>query len=227
MSSTTSVLIVGAGPVGSVLALTLLKNGIAVRIIDKTGPQVGQKGLGIQPRSLEMHHFLGTLPDILSIARVMPKCTIYKNPGGTEPLKTFQLDPLEEPTPELPYANALMLGQHRQQSIIHRHLQQYGCKIEFHTELLSFEQLDGYVSATIASRDANGKDIVETVKVPYLVGTDGAHSVVRKSLGLTFLGDTRNDVNMVIGDIKVKSGVTRKCWHCWGDASIRLLVYLA
>ncbi|KAJ3757896.1 FAD binding domain-containing protein [Lentinula raphanica] len=226
MSSTTSVLIVGAGPVGTVLALTLLKNGIAVRIIDKTGPQVGQKGLGIQPRSLEMHHFLGTLPDILSIARVMPKCTIYKNPGGTEPLKTFQLDPLEEPTPELPYANALMLGQHRQQSIIHRHLQQYGCKIEFHTELLSFEQLDGYVSATVASKDANGKDIVETVRVPYLVGTDGAHSVVRKSLGLTFLGDTRNDVNMVIGDIKVKSGVTRKCWHCWGDASIRFLTLL-
>lgn len=39
---------VGAGPVGSVLALTLLKNGIPVRIIDKAGPQIGQKGAGIQ-----------------------------------------------------------------------------------------------------------------------------------------------------------------------------------
>ncbi|KAJ3722577.1 FAD binding domain-containing protein [Lentinula raphanica] len=244
-TTATSVLIVGAGPVGSVLALTLLKNGIPVRLIDKTGPQVGQKGLGIQvcattaqhasfshtdqgiqPRSLEMHHFLGTLPDILSVAKRAPLCTIYKTPGGTEVLKTFEFEPHEEPTPDLPYLDVLMLGQHRQQSIIHRHLQQHGCKIEFNTELLSFEQLDGYVSATIASKDLNGKDIVETVKVPYLVGTDGAHSVVRKSLGLTFLGDTRNDVHMVIGDIEVKGGLDRKLWHGWGDASTKFLTLL-
>ncbi|KAJ3741508.1 FAD binding domain-containing protein [Lentinula detonsa] len=218
-SATPSVLIVGAGPVGSVLALTLLRNGIAVRIIDKTGPQIGQKGLGIQPRSLEMHHFLGTLPDILSIARPLPPCTVYKTPGGTEPLKTFELNPYEEPTPDSPYVNALMLGQHRQQSMIHRHLEKYGCKIEFHKELRSFEQFDDHVLANLVSMDPNGKEVLESIKVPYLVGTDGAHSVVRKALGLTFLGDTRDDVNMVIGDIEVTGGLERKVWHCWGDST--------
>ncbi|KAJ3871325.1 hypothetical protein F5051DRAFT_423499 [Lentinula edodes] len=137
MSSTTSispaVLIVGAGPVGSVLALTLLKNGIPVRIIDKAGPQIGQKGAGIQPRTLEMHHFLGTLPDFLSVAQSMPPCTIYKIPGGTEILKTFELNPHEEPKPDTPYINPMVLGQYRQQSILHRHLKKYGCEVHQET----------------------------------------------------------------------------------------------
>ncbi|KAJ3862910.1 hypothetical protein EV359DRAFT_65254 [Lentinula novae-zelandiae] len=121
-----SVLVVGAGPVGSVLALTLLKNGIPVRIIDKAGPQIGQKGAGIQPRSLEMHYFLGTLPDFLDVGKVLPPCTVYKLPGGTEILKTFEMIPYEEARPDIPYINAVMLGQHRQQSILHRHLEKYG-----------------------------------------------------------------------------------------------------
>ena len=39
---------VGAGPVGLVAALTLLQNGIPVRIIDKDpNPRMGQRGPGI------------------------------------------------------------------------------------------------------------------------------------------------------------------------------------
>ncbi|KAJ4479299.1 FAD binding domain-containing protein [Lentinula aciculospora] len=218
-SVTPSVLIVGAGPAGSVLALTLLKNGIPVRIVDKEGPQIGQKGLGVQPRSLEMHHFLGTLPDFLSIARRLPVCNIYKTPGGTEILKTIEIDPFEEPTPDSPYINSLMLGQHRQQSILHRHLEKYGCKAEFLTEMRSFQQFDDHVLATLVTKDQDGTEISETVKVPYLVGTDGAHSTVRKALGLNFLGETRDDVNMIIGDIHVKGGLERKFWHSWGEPS--------
>ncbi|KAJ3923577.1 FAD binding domain-containing protein [Lentinula edodes] len=205
-----SVLVVGAGPVGSVLALTLLKNGIPVRIIDKAGPQIGQKGAGIQPRSLEMHHFLGTLPDFLDVGKVLPPCAVYKIPGGTEILKTFDMIPYEEPRPDIPYINAVMLGQHRQQSILHRHLEKYGCEVEFHAELRSFKQYDDHVLAAIIKRSSDGTEIPEEIKVPYVVGADGAHSTIRRTLGLTFLGDTRDDVNMVIGDIEVKGGLDRK-----------------
>jgi hypothetical protein len=57
------------------------------------------------------------------------------------------------------------------------------------------------------TKDENGNDVIETVEVPYLVGTEGAHSVVRKGLGLSFLGDTRNDIDMTIGDINITSGL--------------------
>ncbi|KAJ3902583.1 FAD binding domain-containing protein [Lentinula edodes] len=229
MSSTTSispaVLIVGAGPVGSVLALTLLKNGIPVRIIDKAGPQIGQKGAGIQPRTLEMHHFLGTLPDFLSVAQSMPPCTIYKIPGGTEILKTFELNPHEEPKPDTPYINPMVLGQYRQQSILHRHLKKYGCEVEFHTELRSFEQSDDDVLANIMKKSPDGAEIPEEIKIPYLVGADGAHSTIRRALGLTFLGDTRDDVSSVIGDIEIKSGLNHNTWHFWGEGSTKMQVY--
>ncbi|KAJ3862909.1 FAD binding domain-containing protein [Lentinula novae-zelandiae] len=229
MSSTTSispaVLIVGAGPVGSVLALTLLKNGISVRIIDKAGPQIGQKGAGIQPRSLEMHHFLGTLPDFLSVAQSIPICTIYKIPGGTEILKTFELNPREEPKPDTPYINPMVLGQYRQQSILHRHLKKYGCEVEFHTVLRSFEQSDDHVLANIVKKSPDGAEIPEAMKVPYLVGADGAHSTIRRALGLTFLGDTRDDVSSVIGDIEIKSGLNHETWHFWGEGSTKMQVY--
>ncbi|KAJ3923576.1 FAD binding domain-containing protein [Lentinula edodes] len=229
MSSTTSispaVLIVGAGPVGSVLALTLLKNGIPVRIIDKAGPQIGQKGAGIQPRTLEMHHFLGTLPDFLNVAQSMPPCTIYKIPGGTEILKTFELNPHEEPKPDTPYINPMVLGQYRQQSILHRHLKKYGCEVEFHTELRSFEQSDDHVLANIMKKSPDGLEIPEEIKIPYLVGADGAHSTIRRALGLTFLGDTRDDVSSVIGDIEIKSGLNHNTWHFWGEGSTKMQVY--
>ena len=40
---------VGAGVSGLCLALTLLKNGISVRVIDKEPtPKVGSKGMGVQ-----------------------------------------------------------------------------------------------------------------------------------------------------------------------------------
>jgi 2-polyprenyl-6-methoxyphenol hydroxylase-like FAD-dependent oxidoreductase len=48
---------------------------------------------------------------------------------------------------------------------------------------------------------------VEETQVPWLVGTDGAHSIVRKTLGLSFLGETLFADELVIGDIKVRKGL--------------------
>lgn len=107
----------------------------------------------------------------------------------------------------------------------------------------SFEQFENHVSVDLVAQDPKlGTEILETVNVPFLVGTDGAHSVTRKTLGLTFLGDTRHDVDMVVGDIEIKSGLDPKVWlvhirvipdylidfllqswHVWGESSTRLL----
>ena len=67
---------VGAGPVGLVAALTLLQNGIPVRIIEKDpNPRMGQRGPGIWVshfinssdcgKTLTLHH-LATVPRTLS-----------------------------------------------------------------------------------------------------------------------------------------------------------------
>ena len=53
------VLIIGAGPTGLVLALWLRRQGVKVRIIDKTpGPGTTSRALAVQARTLELYRQL-------------------------------------------------------------------------------------------------------------------------------------------------------------------------
>lgn len=96
----------GAGPTGLVLALTLAKNGVPVRIVEKdTQYHVGQRGPGIQPRTLEIFHFLGVLNELVKGGGPMVKRCIYEMPEGRKPLRMFEMAPVEEPTPSVPYVS--------------------------------------------------------------------------------------------------------------------------
>ncbi len=80
-----------------------------MRIIEKElVPPIGQRGSGIQPRSLELFHFLGVLPDIQKRAIAIPPIRSYKMPEGVEPALTYS--PVGEPwkaTPDIPYVSWL------------------------------------------------------------------------------------------------------------------------
>jgi 2-polyprenyl-6-methoxyphenol hydroxylase-like FAD-dependent oxidoreductase len=78
-----------------------------------------------------------------------------------------------------------------------------GTMVEFGSELKGFKQFEDYVTVQIA----HGEESVEETQVPWLVGTDGAHSIVRKILDLSFLGETRFANEMIIGDIRVREGL--------------------
>jgi 2-polyprenyl-6-methoxyphenol hydroxylase-like FAD-dependent oxidoreductase len=79
-------------------------------------------------------------------------------------------------------------------------LHKYSCEVEFGTTLVSLVQDMNGVDATIVKED--GKE--ETQRFEFLVGADGARGVVRKQLGLTFLGESRPGNNAIIGDIRVE-----------------------
>lgn len=66
-------------------------------------------------------------------------------------------------------------------------------------------QFENCVSAEIIKRDATGKETIERVNASWLIGADGGRSVVRKTLGVSFLGETRNDQAMVLADLRVLS----------------------
>lgn len=91
-----------------------------------------------------------------------------------------------------------------------------GTVVEFGSELKGFQQFEDYVAVQIIRR-FNGEESVEETQVPWLVGTDGAHSIVRKTLDLPFLGETRLGDEMVFGDIKVEAGLNHY------EVSLRLL----
>ncbi|KAG0702987.1 FAD binding domain-containing protein [Suillus ampliporus] len=206
------VLVVGAGPAGLVAALTLLQNGIPVRIIDKDpSPRIGQRGPGIWPRSLELFNFLN-VPEVNDLGKPAPITRSYK-PGTLEPLGESSMVPHMEPSPAIPFHIPKMIGQQLLDVILRRHLEKFSCSVEMGTELRSFEQSEEGITTVLAK---NG--ILETFDTKWMIGADGAKGVVRKQLGLTFLGETRDDTRLVTGDIRLKGvGLDRVYWHRFGN----------
>ena len=99
-----------------------------------------------------------------------------------------------------------MLGQYYHEKILRSHLEKLGTVVEFGSELKGFEQFEDHVTVQII-RHSDGEESLEETDVPWLIGTDGSRSVVRKTLALSFLGETREADQKVIGDIKVKAGL--------------------
>ncbi|KAH7914816.1 FAD binding domain-containing protein [Hygrophoropsis aurantiaca] len=220
----TTVLVVGAGLSGLVAALTLLKNGISVRIVEKT-PEFrrGQRGAGIAPRTLDLYHFL-EVPKIEKHATLLPLVRTY-HPGGVDPLQTLPMSPVSDPTPSCPYINYLVLGQDLAEGHLREQLEALGCFIELGTELLSFEQYPTYVAARVA-KTSGAITVEEVINANWVIGADGARGVVRKHIGVTFLGETRNEDSMLVGDFRI-NGLDNQHWHMWGTMSTKFVALRA
>ncbi|KAJ7632913.1 FAD binding domain-containing protein [Roridomyces roridus] len=219
-----SVLIVGAGPAGLVLALTLLQSGVSVRIIDKEPThRIGSKGAGIQPRTLELYAALGVVDDILAASIPILPTAMYEY-GNAVPKAEIVLMKQYAPTPDTPYPNSAALGQHKHEEILRAHLAAHSCTVELGTELQSFEQSADHVVAHLIHTAADGTQTEERPTFAWLVGTDGARSVVRKQLGFSFLGETRKEDPVVLGDIVIKEGLDVDHWHMWRVDSKMLLL---
>ncbi|KAJ3765764.1 FAD binding domain-containing protein [Lentinula raphanica] len=216
----TNVLIVGAGPTGLALALLLLQNGLTVRIIEKQSRfHPGERGSGIQPRTLELYRFLGILPDIHSQSAFMPEqIKYYSAPDDGKPPRTSIFMELLKNSPDRPLINTRMLGQNRHEQILREHiLTEYDVRVELSTELQSFEQHPDHVLARMIKTN-DSKQIQETATVEWLIGADGARSVVRKQLGLSFLGESPA-MEAVTGDIYVEGDTLTRIpideWPTW------------
>ncbi len=116
------------------------------------------------------------------------------------------------------------MGQAHYEEILRSHLAKNGVFVELNTELVSFEQTEDKITAHIVKRIA-GEEIHETAVTEWMIGADGGKSksyllelyfemesdlvssasgVVRKQLGLTFLGVTKEHDRIIVGDIEVK-----------------------
>ncbi|KAJ7695074.1 FAD binding domain-containing protein [Mycena rosella] len=207
------VLIAGAGPSGLVLALILLKNGAPVRIIDKERTyQIGSRAPGLHPRTLELYATLRVLDDIFNSAGKIVPTAVYDF-GALVPKATTLLLKYHEPTPDVPHASTAVINQDEHEEILRAHLAKLSCTVELGAELRSFEQSADGVVARIVKTAEDGTQNEETATFDWLVGTDGAHSVVRKQLGLSFLGETRTESIMALGDINIEEGLDPN--HMW------------
>ena len=186
------VLIAGAGPVGLTLACELARYGVPVRIVDKAAQRTDKsKALVLWARTLELlDRGIGTAPfvaagfevhavNIVSDGRRIARLTMDGVPS--------------------PYAFALMLPQSETERLLEERLQALGHAVEREVELLSFTQAEAGVAALL--RHADGHE--ETLDASWLVGCDGAHSLVRHALGAEFAGETL-DSDWILADLHLR-----------------------
>ncbi|MEV0923625.1 FAD-dependent monooxygenase [Streptomyces spongiicola] len=191
----TDVLIAGAGPVGLTAAAELRRHGADCRIIDRLPARLPYaKAVGIQPRTLEIWDRMGMVREALDAAVPMRGQLLYED-GAERGRIDLRLPP------DVPYGFAA-LPQYETERVIEEHLARFGTWIERATELLSFEQDKDGVLSRIATVDGGE----EEVRSRFLVGCDGAHSVVRNTLGLTFEGAALPEEYM-LADVEVDWGL--------------------
>ncbi len=78
MTTRYDALIVGAGPTGLVLALWLTRQGLRVRIIDKTdGPGSTSRAMAVQARTLELYRQLDIAESVVSAGRRNPAVNLW------------------------------------------------------------------------------------------------------------------------------------------------------
>ncbi|MEU9418918.1 FAD-dependent monooxygenase [Streptomyces sp. NPDC048272] len=188
----TDVLVAGAGPVGLTAAAELRRRGVECRLVDRLPARLPYaKAVGIQPRTLELWDRTGLVRAVLDAAVPMRGQLTYVN-GVEQPRLDLKLPP------EVPYGFAA-LPQNETERILEEFLNRFGTGIERNRELVSFTQdADGVTSRLV--------DVVtgaqEEVRSRFLVGCDGAHSVVRKGLGLAFEGGAFPEEYM-LADVEV------------------------
>ncbi|KAJ7205005.1 FAD binding domain-containing protein [Mycena pura] len=196
-------------------------SGVSVRIIDKEPSyRVGRRGAGITPRTLEVFKMLGVLEGVLKLAHKPAQFQSYELPEGVKPSKTWSMSSTLEPTPACPFLNAVFLGQDQVEAILRERLKGFGYFVELGTKLLDFEQHADGVRATILSNDEK-----EGVKAKYIVGADGAKGIVRKRLGLSFLGEACTEDELVVSDVIV-DGLDLEHVHMWTrGTAVTILVW--
>lgn len=177
-----SILIVGAGPTGLVLALWLTRLGVPVRIIDRAAqPGTTSRALAVQARTLEFYRQLGIAEAVVEGGVKVAQLNFWV---GGERAAQVPLRHIGEGMS--PYPFALVFPQDAHERLLVERLEALGVRVERPVEFLRFVQHDGGVQATL--RHADGSE--ETCEARFLAGCDGASSTVREALGVGFPGGT-------------------------------------
>jgi 2-polyprenyl-6-methoxyphenol hydroxylase-like FAD-dependent oxidoreductase len=183
------VLVAGAGPVGLTMAAELARYGVAVRIIDKAAQRTDKsKALVIWSRTLELLDRAGVSDALVAAGHRVDAANII---AGSRTIGHIGLAGVNSP-----YPYALMLPQSDTERLLEAHLLSLGVGVEREVELIGFT--DTGTGVTAALRHSDGRQ--ETLETAWLIGCDGAHSSVRHTLGLPFLGDTLH-TDWVLADV--------------------------
>lgn len=188
---TTSVLIVGAGPIGLALAGDLGFRGQSCILIDKGDGGVYQPKMDmVGIRTMEYCRRWGIVDWVESAGynrEYTQDCAWVTSLTGHEFGREEMPSPKDEPCPPQSPQHRERCPQNFFDPVLRRFAQKYeGVQIVYHTELVDFVETESGVQATVRNVETGE---TSTIAAQYLVGSDGGASTVRHKLGIEMAGE--------------------------------------
>lgn len=177
--SVRKIVIVGAGPVGAVLALAAAQRGFRVVLLEAAqSVEDSPRAATIHPSTLAMLDELGLMDDVLAGGLLARYFDFWDRPTRSL-VARLDHDVLRDDTPH-PFV--VQVEQHKiVNMVLKRLVGSSEVEVRFGTPVTRVEQ-DGYGVTAYTAGDRFTGD--------YLVGADGGRSTVRKGLGIEFDGYT-------------------------------------
>ncbi|MDK2768110.1 MAG: FAD-dependent monooxygenase [Sphingomonas sp.] len=190
-----SIVIVGAGPTGLSLALGLARNGVESVVLErKTALDPHSRATVILPRTIEILDQLGVADRFLEEGNRVPHIRLRNAPDGQQ-LTHFDFTDL---TGETAHPYAIALAQDRTERILLDAVQATGLvDVRFGVEVASLSIGDDGIDVTAHQAGAH-----TSLAADFIVGADGAHSIVRHAMGIDLAGKTYPS-RALLADIEV------------------------
>ncbi|MCH4894984.1 NAD(P)-binding protein [Sphingomonas sp. SFZ2018-12] len=187
-------LVIGAGPTGLMASYLLRRCGVDVRVIDKRAEPSAESRAGVMSsRSVELFASLGLADRVFAHGVPNSDFDIFvggKRAGG------FHFDHAH--ADDTPYRFITMIPQAGTEAVLIEALTDAGLVVDRSVEAKSFR--DDGDAVVVEAAGADGSPL--TFRARYLLGADGAHSLVRHQLGLSFEG-AKYPQAFLLGDVQV------------------------
>ncbi|KAL8370620.1 hypothetical protein RB595_000815 [Gaeumannomyces hyphopodioides] len=176
------VCVVGAGPAGLMLATNLARFGIKVQVIDDRADQtpVGRAD-GLQPKTLETFRQMRLADPLLQRGVKVYDISFWRSTAD-EPLHRLGREVHYPPVIDVLDPYILLVHQGMVESLFIEDLKKRGIEVRRNTAFESYSACDSSTGPLQVNCRANVTQDRKTILTSYLVGCDGAHSKVRKSI---------------------------------------------
>ncbi|MEV5879302.1 FAD-dependent monooxygenase [Streptomyces sp. NPDC052101] len=183
-----TVLVVGSGPTGLLLAGDLAAAGVPVTVLEKRPHRISNlsRAFVLHARTLEQLDARGLADDLEKVGQPLDRLRLFGR---------LAIDLSALPSR---FNHLLVLPQCEVEKALERRAVEAGVDFRYETEMAGLTQdADG---VTVAARGPEGR--TETLRAAYVVGADGMRSAVRDAIGLPFPG--RSVIrSVVLADVKL------------------------